>query len=385
MKIIDRYVIISFLKNYVLSFVVLVGMYVVLDMVFNFDELKEAIDKLTEHQDKAHGGGLKAALVFGRYVLDFYAFQIPLYFMHLSGMITVVAASFTLMRMIRFNELSALLSAGVPLLRVAAPIILVALVLQGLLWADQELLIPNIIHKLERRHDHAMAHDSKSRIIEAMRAEDNSKLFASAYFANANPPRMQVVDVVYQDEEYRPVAHIRADAAVWDAANQRWNLTNGRIDRNIAPGSAKRLSSEPVEHYKSSITPMEIQLFYSGNFVELLSTRRINDLLQRPRSYGRADLLRVKHARVAAVGVNIILLLLAISSVLTREPRQLKSAASRCVILCGACLSAVFLGNELAGQAPIGVPADLWPALMAFLPVFTFGPLSVWLLDRVKT
>ena len=39
MKIIDRYVIISFLRNYVISFMVLVGMYVVMDMVFNFNHM----------------------------------------------------------------------------------------------------------------------------------------------------------------------------------------------------------------------------------------------------------------------------------------------------------------------------------------------------------
>ncbi len=39
MKILDRYILVSFLKNWLISFMVLVGMYMVLDMVFNFDEL----------------------------------------------------------------------------------------------------------------------------------------------------------------------------------------------------------------------------------------------------------------------------------------------------------------------------------------------------------
>ena len=41
MKILDRYVLYTFLKNYLISFMVLIGMYVALDMVFNFDELVE--------------------------------------------------------------------------------------------------------------------------------------------------------------------------------------------------------------------------------------------------------------------------------------------------------------------------------------------------------
>src|SRR5688572_31059464 len=45
MKILDRYVISTFVKNYLISFFVLVGMYVILDMVFNFDELVEVQER----------------------------------------------------------------------------------------------------------------------------------------------------------------------------------------------------------------------------------------------------------------------------------------------------------------------------------------------------
>ena len=41
-------------------------------------------------------------------------------------------------------------------------------------------------------------------------------------------------------------------------------------------------------------------------------------------------------------------------------------------------------------QAIAANPPDLrfatqWPALMAWVPIFVFGPLAVFLLDRVKT
>src|SRR5438105_10445899 len=138
MKLIDRYVVISFLKNYLLSFLVLVGMYVVLDLIFNIDEFSEIKQKAT---------GIEAMIGFISYIADFYFYQMFLYFLHLSGMIAVAAASFTLMRMIRFNELSALLSAGVPLLRVSLLIIIAALVLHCLRLADHVLVLPNLTHQ----------------------------------------------------------------------------------------------------------------------------------------------------------------------------------------------------------------------------------------------
>src|SRR5437868_5526108 len=235
MKLIDRYVATSFVKNYLLSFLVLVGMYIVLDLIFNIDEFSELKQKAT---------GIEALIGFVAYIGDFYFYQIFLYFLHLSGMIAVAAASFTLMRMIRFNELSALLSAGVPLLRVSLPIIIAALVLNCLTWADQELVIPNMIHKLTRTHDYGTEADSQSFRIDAMRAEDGAKLFAARYHPNAQrPPKMEMLSIIEQDENLRPVSHIRADSATWDDVDKQWTLENGWIDRNLAPQSGKSVQS----------------------------------------------------------------------------------------------------------------------------------------------
>ncbi len=84
--------------------------------------------------------------------------------------------------------------------------------------------------------------------------------------------------------------------------------------------------------------------------------------------------------------VNVILLLLAIGSIMTREPQRLKSASTKCLLLCGLCLTSVFIMHQLAGQPPNDSRlADTWPALMAWMPIFIFGPTSVWMLDRIKT
>src|SRR5206468_10781435 len=132
-----------FLKNYLISFMVLIGLYIVLDMVVNFDELAASPRDLQQQVTAFDSAG---ALLRG--LVDYYFYQGFLIFVHLSGIIPVVAASFTLMRMQRFNELTASLAAGVPLLRTATPLILAAVLLNVLLVADQELLIPNMIPKL---------------------------------------------------------------------------------------------------------------------------------------------------------------------------------------------------------------------------------------------
>src|SRR4051794_10596106 len=161
MRIIDRYVLVSFIKNYLISFMVLIGMYIVLDMVFNFDDLAGL--KSTDT-----GGGVSTVLGTLYSIGDYYFYQAFLFFVHLSGIIPVVAAAFTLMRLSRFNELTALLAAGVPLLRIAMPIIAAGVFLNLLVIADQELLIPQMQSKLARSHDDVHRTDIKSFPIEAM-------------------------------------------------------------------------------------------------------------------------------------------------------------------------------------------------------------------------
>jgi len=381
MKILDRYIIGQFLKNYLLSFCVLVGLYVVLDMVFNFDELLEA-------QAQPGRPGIEVVAGMLRDAADYYGYQVFLYFVQLSGIIPVVASAFTLMRLSHNNELSAMMSAGVPLLRVAAPMILVAVVLNFLVLADQELVIPHMIPKLVRKHDEIRDAEKNSFPIRAMQDSRAGLLVAGRYYPAATQPTMKGFSLVTPPGPDRKTSLVTADLAHWDG--RRWQLVNqdgspGTLVREEAGG---RVTKTALAEYQSNITPDEIRLYRSGEFVELLSTQRINELLARPHTFARADLVRTKHFRFTQLAVNIILLLLAIACILTREPQQLRTAAARCLVLCGVCMTVVFIAQQMAGQPPGGPNAnanDTWPALMAWVPIFIFAPLSAWLLDRVKT
>jgi lipopolysaccharide export system permease protein len=379
MKILDRYVLRSFLWNYLISFMVLIGMYMVLHMVFNFDELVE----------RGSGSSQLSTLDIITGIIDYYFYQSFLIFVHLSGIIPVVAAAFTLIRLSRFNELSAILAAGVPLLRVASPIIIAAALLQVLLAIDQELIIPNIIPKLTRSYDQLYQQSGgKAFPIQAMQDDRNGLLFAGRFTpagADSSTAIMREVDIIERDDRLQPTAHVLADRAEWDPHNRQWNLVKGRRVTGLLPRE-RRGPERAVAVYKSNITPDEIAIYRSGEFVSMLSRERINQLLDRPQIYGAIDLLRVKHFRLSQLVMNIVMLLVAIPCVLTRDPGRLKGSIFRCLVLIGLCMAAFFVAYQIAGRPPVGEQwADKWPAIVAATPILLFGPIAVFLLDRLPT
>jgi lipopolysaccharide export LptBFGC system permease protein LptF len=379
MRIIDRYVLGMFIRNYLISFMVLIGMYVALDMVFNFGNLTQSKGQSLT--------GMSVLRIFYD-ICDFYFYQAFFFFVQLSGVIAVVAAAFTLMRLSRFNETTALLAAGTPMLRIAASVVIAGVVLNLLLLPiDQEILIPRMIPKLIREHNDVHRSSLKTFPVQMMTDKDHGLFNAGMYYpaSEQSPPHIVCLDVIERDAQLRPTAHLYADSAVWDQGQRRWNLSNGKLAPITPPDRPTPTQGVgSVNIYQSDITPDEIALNLGKDYIQLLPISKIDQLLDLKR-YGTLDLLRVKHLRFSQPLANVILLLLAISTVLTREPGTLKTAALRCMTLTGLCMGSVFIGYQMAASPPSPDLINLWPALMTWMPVFIFGPLSVYLLDRIKS
>jgi lipopolysaccharide export system permease protein len=378
MTIIDRYVLTSFIKNYLISLMVLVGMYVALDMVINFGNLTQT----RPWEENLSSWRLIADIA------DFYFYKAFSFFVQLSGMIAVVAAAFTIVRLSRLNEMTALLAAGTPLTRVAMPVILAGVVLNVILLPiDQEVIIPHMIPKLMR--DHGDVHEASIKTYPVNMMEDpNGGLFNAGLYSPPSknyPAKIEYLDVIVRDKDLQPIEHIYADEAIWNTTLRRWELTNGYSVPISAPEAAATIAhATPRVSYKTFMTPDEIALNLGKGYIELLSLQKINQLLSLNR-YGTLDLLRTKNLRVAQWLLNVFLLLLAISTVLTREPGRLKASAVKCLFLTGACLGSVFLTYQIAANPPSPELTNLWPALMAWIPIFLFGPLSILLMSQVKS
>lgn len=137
MRILDRERYWAFFKAYLICFVSLVGLYIVIDAFTNLDEFT----KIAE--------GLDLFRVMGR----FYGIRTFAFYDRLCGVITMMAAIFTVTWMQRNNELLAMLAAGVSTQRVIRPVWIAAMVVSLVTIANQELVLPRFGEELQRSHD----------------------------------------------------------------------------------------------------------------------------------------------------------------------------------------------------------------------------------------
>src|SRR5262245_11057204 len=138
MKLLDRLLIASYIKAYLICLVSMLGLYVVVDLFTN-------IDDFTQH----HSGLIEVLTHIGRY----YGYKVSQIFDRLCEPIVLLAAMFTIAWVQRSNELLPLLSAGVPTRRAVRPVLFSRILFLTLSVLNQELVIPHIAGYLMTNRD----------------------------------------------------------------------------------------------------------------------------------------------------------------------------------------------------------------------------------------
>lgn len=126
--LIDRQLIVSYVKSYIICLVSMMGLFIVVDLFTNLDnftEGKENFDQVIDHIVKYYG--MKTSQIFDR----------------LCEAIVLLAAMFTVALLQRNNELLPLLSAGVSTRRVVRPVLMSAFLMLGLTILNQEFILPH--------------------------------------------------------------------------------------------------------------------------------------------------------------------------------------------------------------------------------------------------
>ena len=365
MKILDKYIAKNFLIGYIIAFCVLIGLRIIIDLFVNLDEF-------TEH------AGLGTLAVI-KNILSFYALQSTLYFRDFAGMITVVAAVFSLGKMVRSNELVAVIASGVNLKRVIMPILLLSILLTALLVVDQELIIPPLADKLVRKHDTIPGQESYD---VWFIGDGNGSLICSQKF-DVKTSTLRNPTIITRKREpgsvvWEVTGRISAEKATYNPTTGGWDLTNGRLIEKHSQTGPK-----PIDSYASDVTAKDIPVRRKSGYKTLLSSRQLAVLAtHRTKIKDLAQLYSQKHFRITDPIINLVMLMIGLPILVCRDPKSMKTAIAISFATTAACYVTTFVCKILAAEV---VFERIMPELWAWLPVFIFAPIAFIELDSMKT
>jgi len=171
--------------------------------------------------------------------------------------------------------------------------------------------------------------------------------------------RLEEPRFIFTDPDGRALGQFQADSAQWkvdERGDGYWALSGGKL------------------FYPSDMTAKELILRESGNWLDYMSTFDLSRLIQMRRVSDRRAAEMVKHTRFTAPINNLVMLLLGLPFILSRE-RNLKASATLCMLTVMTFFAFVFICRYMG----------LNPLLAAWLPIFIFGPVAILMFDAVKT
>jgi len=221
----DRYVLRNFWATFFAILIFFTAIVIVLDGA-------ERISKVTRHWDRIAAQGRHPMLLLGEYYLTL----IPFMWMRLVPFCVPSAAAFCLARLIRYNELTPLLTCGVSQRRISAPILLSGLLLVIGIFVLQEKLVP----KLNRRNMElwrTLTRNSPDRLTRVPHVHDQrgGRLSMQAYLPFQR--KMEAAAISFWEAETgAPKTLFWYPELAWNDARSVWIATHGGKQIPLEPG-----------------------------------------------------------------------------------------------------------------------------------------------------
>jgi lipopolysaccharide export system permease protein len=401
MKILDRYILQTFLVSLLIVMAAMMGLTLLLDLSFNYN-------KFIDLSTATRASGFWALLTG---IVNYYFYKVFDYFQLLLAPALLVAAAASLVRLNRGREVTGIKAAGISLYRVMWPMIVVALLLDGFYIFNQEVIIPRIAVQLSRSPEDLNIQETFS--VEFVRDEHNSIIYAPKFnpvskemlaerqgepdardpvikdararrmIEEANPPRVRIF---LRDSQYQARGTIEATRAAWDSKARGWRLREGL---RKPPGPIKeprpmdRLPTGPegdrLDFYATNVGPTEIERHRAADYYRYMAYGELKALAQDPMRGNRRLLQVTLHQHVTGPLLNMLLLLLGLPFVAGREERNYFVSIGIAVVLVIGVFVLTF------ASAAFGRSGHILPITSAWLPVLVVLPASVVSMESLKT
>lgn len=364
MSLLDRLLIRSYVKAYLVCLVSLLGLYIIVDLFTNIEDFA------------GHSKGLVHVL---KHIGVYYGFQVTKYFIQMCEVIALLAAMFTVAWMQRSNELLPLLSAGVSTRRVVRPVLLAGCAVLSLGVLTQELLIPRFGAILTYDRDDLTGEKE----VIAHGAWEPNEIYIHGYAGRRHKQMVRPFHVLIPESIAGNMTHVSAEEGYYlppggGPRTGGWLLVNTKqAELKDVEGVLERI--DPGKYFLRTTEVDFEALTRSRTWYALASTPRLREELDRADTARLAAMAVLFHMRLTRPILGMLLLVMGLSVILRDQNRNIFISTGLCLVLCGVFFAALFACKSL------GENDYLSPALAAWLPVLCFGPLAFVLFDAVHT
>jgi lipopolysaccharide export system permease protein len=357
----DRYVARLFALSYLAAFLLVVGLFLILDMATNLD------DYLTT--DKS-GHGPPTGLVG-----EYYLLQLPFLYLQMSPYVTLVAGMFAAARLARNNEIVAALGAGISVRRLLLALYLGATLLAVGMFALRE----GATRQLGRQRDLVLDRLTERRdlpVLEDLVVRDRRgrPVRLSEYAVGDASRESEVRGLTARFQEDQLSVAITAPEARY-LGGGRWELDHGL--RHEDDGMGRR--AIPLQVLEDPrFTPDDVELYWKARDHPLdLSHAELTTLLDREPTNAQYQTLLQYNLTFPLAG--LVLLLVGLPFVVVSERGRAGERIARGFFLCMAYFGVDFVARTMGLQGEVG------PLVSGWLPLVLFGSLGVVLTASMRS
>ena len=377
MTILDRYLLFLFLKIFLVCFTSFVGLFLVIHLFSNLDELAALAESC---------GGWPALLV------DFYFPRIAELFDKTAAILVLISAIFAVNMMQKRRELLAIEAGGITPLRAIRPVIVAALCIIGLSVANRELVIPSLKDRLVRTPQNWLDQGKMDMLVQqdsatGIRFRGKEVLLADKQIVE---PKVQLPASISANNN-----RLTAQTASFESADET-HPAGIRLKQVTEPMTLVGFQSIVVEEKPVVYSPEDVtwlaedEIFVVsdvtmeeaafGNRLALYrTTPEMMEAVRKPRSWFGNNQRVGLHVRILQPFLDLTLLLLGLPLAMSNSDRNIFVAAGISFAVVGA-VSVVTLASQSLGTYNLIQPA----ALSAWIPLLVFAPLAVLSIGRLR-
>lgn len=401
LTILDRYLLRNFIFAYLAIFLCLVLMYIVIDVFTKFEEftapdparmaLKEQRAKAAstsdqepvptkkkKKRDESEETALERIKFFCRNVAVFYGYRLPVFFQRINGIMLLLAGAFTIGLMERQNELTPILSSGVPLRRLLMPIGGVTCFFLLIQVLDTEFVIPHCADHLLRQAEDPLG----KRPLLVPGTFDDRHVHVEARVAFPQRQMIQHARVTLPPSLVGNTVHILSKEMFYHPGtgphNHGW-IMNG-CDVATVP-----IKHEVLEQLQPGQFFLHTDLSYTRvtrrpNWYLYQGTSDLIEIIEKEQGIAqRSAIIALLHQRFLAPCYDLLLLMLGLPIIAGRSEWNLYIRVGWCLLI-----FSVLQGLGMTTAALVKTES-IDPAFAAWLPLLLLGPLVPATISSMRT